>query len=268
MTIETTAPQSTPNAPRMPALFVGHGSPMNAIEDNPYSRIWRQLGETLPPPKAILCISAHWVTRGAQVTAMEVPETIHDFYGFPPELYAVNYPAPGSPALAELTRQTLGGTTVQLANDWGLDHGTWSVLTRMYPAAQVPVVQLSLDGTQSAEWHYALGRQLQALRRQGVLIVGSGNVVHNLRLISWDNQTFDWAVEFDQTVERLILARDHQPLIHYETLGPHARRAVPTPEHYLPLLYILALQEAQEPVQFYAPEITMGSLSMRCVQVG
>jgi 4,5-DOPA dioxygenase extradiol len=252
----------------MPALFVGHGSPMNAIEDNPYSRIWGELGRTLPRPKAIVCVSAHWVTRGPQVTAMERPETIHDFGGFPQELFDMQYPAQGSPALAELTRQTLSGRPVRLADDWGLDHGAWSVLRRMYPAADVPVVQLSLDGTQPPEWHYALGGQLQALRRKGILILGSGNVVHNLRLISWDNQVFDWAKEFDETVERLILDRDHQPLIHYETLGHNARLSIPTNEHYLPLLYILALQGTQEPARFYAEGVTMGSLAMRCVQIG
>ena len=252
----------------MPALFVGHGSPMNAIEDNPYSRAWGELGRTLPRPTAILCVSAHWMTRGPRLTAMGRPKTIHDFGGFPPELFAMEYPAPGSPALAELARQTVASAPVQLAPDWGLDHGAWSVLVRMYPAADVPVVQLSLDGTRPPEWHYALGQELQALRRKGILILGSGNVVHNLRRISWDDRAFDWAVEFDHTVERLILARDHQPLIHYDTLGPAARLAIPTNEHYLPLLYILALQGSDEPVRFHAEGITMGSLSMRCVQVG
>jgi 4,5-DOPA dioxygenase extradiol len=267
-TLQSLEAQFPDSEQTMPAVFVGHGSPMNAIEDNPYSRAWGELGRMLPRPRAILCISAHWVTRGPQVTAMERPETIHDFGGFPQELFAMQYPAPGSPALAELTRQALAKEPVRLATDWGLDHGTWSVLARMYPVADVPVVQLSLDGTRPPEWHYALGGQLRALRRKGILIVGSGNVVHNLRLISWDDQAFDWAKEFDQTVERLILAHDHQPLIHYETLGRSARLAVPTNEHYLPLLYILALQGAQETLRFYCKGVTMGSLAMRCVQIG
>ncbi len=253
---------------KMPVLFVGHGSPMNAIEDNEFGRTWAQVGQTLPKPKAILCVSAHWETRGTQVTGMDQPKTIHDFGGFPPELYAMEYPAPGSPELARLAQATIRKTQVRLDQSWGLDHGTWSVLVKMFPQADLPVVQLSLDRTQAPDYHYALGKELRALRNKGVLIVGSGNVVHNLGLIAWDGGAYDWAIEFDATIKQLILAGDHAAITQYQKLGPAARLAIPTNEHYLPLLYILSLQDPQENVRFFNDQISMGSLSMRSLWIG
>jgi len=253
---------------KMPALFVGHGSPMNAIEDNEFSQTWAQIGQSLPPPHAILCISAHWETSGVQATTMEAPRTIYDFYGFPPELYAVRYPAPGSPELAGLVQQTVQGAPVQSDLTWGLDHGAWSVLRRMFPAADIPVVQLSLDYTKSPQEHYALGKELSALRRRGVLIVGSGNMVHNLRLIQWSEAAFDWALEFDELLSQRILAGDHSAVINYSQFGRMAMLSVPTLEHFLPLLYTLAVQEEGEPVSFFADKVTLGSISMRGVRIG
>lgn len=251
----------------MPALFVGHGNPMNAIEDNDFSRAWAEVGKGLPRPNAILCVSAHWYTRGTHLTGMEHPQTIHDFGGFPQELFEVEYPAPGSPALVELTCQTVTKTAVGVDQNWGLDHGTWSVLCRMFPEADVPVVQLSLDGTQRPDFHYALGQELQSLRRKGVLIVGSGNIVHNLRRVAFEDQGFDWAIEFDQTIKRLIENHDHRPIVNYDTLGQAAALSIPTNEHYLPLLYVLALQGKQEQIKFFADKVTMGAISMRSVLI-
>ncbi len=254
---------------KMPALFVGHGSPLNAIEDNEFSRAWIETGRALPTPRAILCVSAHWETRGTRVTAMEQPKTIHDFGGFPRALYEYQYPAPGSPDLARLIQETVTQAKVGLDDEWGLDHGAWSVLCRMFPRADIPVVQLSLDHFQPPEFHYALGRELRALRNKGVLIVGSGNIVHNLGAAIFDaDQQFDWAIEFDETIKRLILAGEHDPIVHYENLGRVAQLAVPTNEHYLPLLYILALQDPGEPVRFFAERVSMGSLSMRSMWIG
>ena len=242
---------------------------MNAIEDNPYSRVWEQLGAALPRPRAILCISAHWETQGTQLTAMTQPQTIHDFGGFPPELFAVEYPAPGSPELAQLAQEALAPTTaVGLDQDWGLDHGAWSVLCRMFPDASLPVVQLSLDRTQPPEFHYALGRELKSLRQRGVLVVGSGNVVHNLRQARWADVAADWALAFDATVKERILAGDHGALVDYKALGPEALLSIPTNEHYLPLLYLLGMQEPQEAVQFYTEHVTLSSISMRTVAIG
>lgn len=252
---------------RMPALFVGHGSPMNAIEDNDFSRAWAQVGKSLPKPNAILCISAHWETAGTLVTGMDQPKTIHDFGGFPPELYEMEYPAPGSRDLAKLTVETVNKVPVEFDQSWGLDHGTWSVLCRMFPSADIPVIQLSLDQTRSPQFHYELGKELLALRNRGVLIVGSGNIVHNLRTITFQDKAFDWAIEFDQTVKRLIEKGDHQSIIRYQNLGQAARLAIPTNEHYLPLLYILALQVKQEQIHFFADRVTLGSISMRSVVI-
>ncbi len=253
----------------LPTLFVGHGSPMNAIEDNPFARTWETIGADLPRPEAILCISAHWETRGTYLTAMERPKIIHDFGGFPPELFAVDYPAPGSPALATLTKETLRETSeAGLTQDWGLDHGAWSVLRRMFPGANIPVVQLSLDRDQPANFHYALGQALRPLRKRGVLIVSSGNIVHNLRLAKWDDSVADWAQEFDALSARKILSGDDQSLVSYETLGAEARLAVPTPEHYLPLLYTLGLRDKSEPVSFFNEGVTLSSISMRSVRFG
>ncbi len=252
----------------MPALFIGHGSPMNAIEDNEFSRTWIEIGKGLPHPKAILCISAHWETNGTKVTAMEAPRTIYDFYGFPFELYQQQYPAPGSPQLAERIRQALDPTPVHFDFDWGLDHGAWSVLMRLFPAANVPVVQLSLDRTQPPAVHYQLGQALRPLRQEGVLIIGSGNMVHNLRIMRWQDTAFDWAAEFDLTLKRLIEAGDHTAIINYHQLGRGAQLAIPTNEHFLPLLYALALQDAGEPISFFAEKVTFGSISMRGLKIG
>ncbi len=254
----------------MPALFIGHGTPMNAIEETVYSAAWREAAAAIPRPKAILCISAHWETEGTFVTAMEQPKTIHDFYGFPDALYEVQYPAPGSPQLAERVRQLVTSTAVRLDDNysWGLDHGAWSVLRRMYPQADIPVVQLSLDCSQHPRFHYDLGRELAALRREGVLILGSGNIVHNLRLLQWDAQvTYSWASEFDSVAAELILSGEYDRLVAYPALGEAARLSIPTNEHYLPLLYILALQQADESVSFFAEGLPLGSISMRSVRI-
>jgi 4,5-DOPA dioxygenase extradiol len=253
---------------KMPALFLGHGSPMNAIEDNEFSRAWIEAGRSLPRPQAILCVSAHWETTGAEVTAMDHPRTIHDFYGFPGDLYEMRYSAPGSPELARLIQETVRTAQVRPDYGWGLDHGTWSVLARLFPKADIPVAQLSLDRTQGPAFHYELGRELRPLRRKGVLIVGSGNVVHNLGLLDWQGGAFDWAVEFDEKVRQLILEGNHGPLVRYDEMGRMARLAVPTNEHYLPLLYALAVQDVDDQVSFFADKVTMGSVSMRSVRLG
>ena len=252
---------------RMPVLFVGHGSPMNAIEDNEFSRGWAEVGRSLPRPQAILCVSAHWQTAGTQVTAMANPKTIYDFYGFPPALYQQKYPAPGSPELARLVQETVPGP-VGLDQSWGLDHGAWSVLIKMYPQADIPVVQLSLDATQPPAYHYELGRALRPLRRRGVLILGSGNAVHNLRVMCWEDRAYDWATEFDATVQRLIAGGDHRALVDYGSLGRSAALSIPTDEHYLPLLYALGAQEQGEDVQFFAERVTNCAISMRSLRIG
>ena len=255
-------------AARMPALFVGHGSPLNAIEDNEFSRAWMQIGRSLPRPEAVLVISAHWETDGTWVTAMPRPRTIHDFSGFPRSLYQVQYPAPGMPEMMDRLRQAVRTATVKPDLQWGLDHGSWSVLCRMFPDAYLPVVQMSIDYTQPAAFHYELGGQLKDLRNEGVLILGSGNMVHNLEVMVWQDTAFDWAVEVDRQFTQLILSRDHRRLIDYDHLGPAARMAVPTSEHYLPLLYVLALQDDEEPVDFFAEKVTLGSVSMRSLRIG
>lgn len=252
----------------LPALFVGHGNPMNAIEENEFSRAWAAMGARLPRPDGILSISAHWETGGTRVTAMELPETIHDFFGFPQELFDVQYPAPGSLALAELVGTTLSDAAVQEDFEWGLDHGTWSVLRRMFPNADIPVVQLSLDRRLAPEDHYRLGRALRPLRRKGVLIIGSGNMVHNLPAMVWKDTAFDWALEFDRQLAALIQAGKHAAVVDYEQLGAAARKAVPTREHFLPLLYVLGLQEENEEVSFFAEKVTLGSISMRALRLG
>ena len=253
---------------RLPALFVGHGSPTNAIEDNEFSRSWAEAGSALPRPRAILCVSAHWETQGTCVTAMRKPKTIHDFSGFPQALFEMQYPAPGSPALARLAREAVKKSFVAPDDAWGLDHGAWSVLSRMFPAADIPVVELSLDRSQRPEAHYELARDLRALRNRGVLILGSGNIVHNLGRIVWQDTAYDWGVEFDETMRRLILTADHDAIIHYDRLGQAARLAVPTNEHFLPLLYVLALREQGEAIRFFAEKVTLGAISMRSLQIG
>jgi 4,5-DOPA dioxygenase extradiol len=258
------------NTERMPVLFVGHGNPMNAIEENEFASGWRSAALGVPKPNAILCISAHWETDGTQVTAMEHPRTIHDFGGFPADLYAVQYPAPGSPALAAETKSTVTGTKVSLDEAWGLDHGCWTVVMHMYPGADVPVVQMSLDYNKTPQYHYILAKELATLRRKGVLILGSGNIVHNLGAVDWVNRDagHEWAIEANEKVKSLILEGDHKSLIDYPALGNAVRRAVPTPEHYLPLLYALGLKEKDEPIAFFNDKTVMGSLSMTSLTIG
>jgi len=253
---------------RMPVLFMGHGSPMNAIEDNEFSRAWIEAGKLLPQPEGILCLSAHWETSGTQVTAMEKPRTIYDFYGFPPELYALSYPAPGAQTLAQRIRNLIGPAEIASNLTWGLDHGAWSVLTRLFPKADVPVVQLSLDVNIPAQAHYDLGKKLQALREEGVLIIGSGNIVHNLRMVVFEDTAYDWAVDFDGKVKHWILDDNHEPIIHYEKQGRSAELAINSAEHYKPLLYCLGAKESGESVRFFAAKVWGGSLSMRCVWIG
>jgi 4,5-DOPA dioxygenase extradiol len=260
--------QLIPAGIKMPVLFVGHGSPTNAIEDNEFSRAWIEVGKALPKPRAIVCVSAHWETVGTHATAMEKPKTIYDFYGFPRPLYEVQYRAPGSPDLAQLARASVRKAEVRLDYDWGLDHGAWSVLCRMFPNADIPVVQLSLDRTLAPVAHYELGQDLKALRNNGVLILGSGNIVHNLRLMVWQDKSYDWALEFDDRMRGLILSGDHDSIVNYQGLGRAAQLSVPTNEHFLPLLYILALREKEEEVRFFADKVTLGSISMRSLWIG
>jgi 4,5-DOPA dioxygenase extradiol len=254
---------------KMPVLFVGHGSPMNAIEDNEFSRAWAEMGKSLPKPKAILCISAHWQTSGTQVTAMESPITLYDFSGFPQSLYEIKYPAHGSPELARLVQTIVQKVSVRPDSRWGLDHGAWSVLCRMFPDADIPVVQLSLDfNKKEPEFHYALGRELSGLRKKGVLILGSGNIVHNLRAMVWQDDAYDWAIEFDETIAQLISSGNHEAIMDYQKLGKSAQLSVPTDEHFLPLLYILALQDKEDTLSFFTDRITLGSISMRSLRIG
>lgn len=254
---------------KMPLLFVGHGNPMNAIEENEFGLGWKTAKEQIATPKAILCISAHWETNGTFVTAMERPKTIHDFYGFPNELFEVQYPAPGDPKLAAATKSLITKTNVELDNQWGLDHGTWGVLKHMYPNADVPVIQLSIDSTKPPQWHYELAKELSALRQKGILIIGSGNIVHNLRLVDWHNPegAYDWAEEINSQFKKFIADGDHQPLINYQTLGQAARLAIPTSEHFMPLIYTLGLKDKNESVEFFNDKTVMGSLAMTSVMI-
>jgi 4,5-DOPA dioxygenase extradiol len=253
---------------RMPALFVGHGSPMNAIEDNAWTRDWAKVAGEFPRPKAIVCVSAHWETLGLAVTADEAPRTIHDFGGFPQALFDVRYPAPGSPELARRIAELLAPAPVRQADDWGLDHGAWSVLARMYPDATIPVVQLSLDRTQWPLEHADMGRRLAPLRDEGVLVLGSGDIVHNLRAADFrTGESPDWARRFNEEAKRLILAGDLAALAGYDTLGPDAELAINSAEHYLPLLYVLALREAADEVRFFADSV-FAAISMTSVVVG
>jgi 4,5-DOPA dioxygenase extradiol len=255
---------------RQPALFLGHGNPLHALADNRYTRSWRRLGATLPRPAAILAVSAHWLSDGWAVTAMTAPRTIHDFGGFPPALFEVRYPAPGSPALASRVQALLAPEPVAADHAWGLDHGVWSLLAHMYPAADVPVAQLSLDRKLSAAAQFELGRKLAPLRDEGVMILGSGNVVHNLGLLRWDDPDFAyaWATRFEQSVKRQILRNEPEPLIDYLALDPEAPLAVPTAEHYLPLLTVLGARLGDDAVSFPVEGIDMGSLSMLSALVG
>ncbi len=255
----------------LPAIFFGHGNPMNAVMKNSYTEAWRRMGKQTPKPKAILSISAHWFVPGTGVTIGTAPRTIHDFGGFPRELYQVQYPAPGDPDLARRVRQMLAPLPVMLDNSWGLDHGTWSVLCHMYPDADVPVVQLSIDEAQPASFHFEIGRKLAPLRSERILIVGSGNLVHNLHAYAWGRHLpdpYDWAVRFETAAKAMMLAGEYKPLINYEKLGPEAMLSIPTPDHYFPLLYVIASRQQGELVTFPIEGVDGGSISMLSVQVG
>ena len=255
----------------MPAIFFGHGNPMNAIADNYYTESWSAIGGGIPKPKAVLCVSAHWYIPAVAVTAMERPRTIHDFGGFPQELYEVEYPAPGSPELASRVNELLGGNVALDEDGWGLDHGTWSVLCHVFPDADVPVVQLSINEAEPAQFHYELATGLAPLRDEGVLVVGSGNLVHNLHAYAWgrhDVEPFEWALEFEAEARALMTSGDHRPLIEYESLGRDAMMSIPTPDHYLPLLYVLALRREDDSITFPVKGFDGGSVSMTTVRVG
>jgi 4,5-DOPA dioxygenase extradiol len=257
----------------MPVLFIGHGSPMNGIEDTEFSRRWEKMAQEIPIPSAVLVVSAHWLSQGTRITAMDFPRTIHDFGGFPRELYEVQYKAPGSPQLAKETASLLHSATVELDHDWGLDHGAWTVVRHMYPRANIPVLQLSIDYSKGPQYHYDLARELYALRKKGVLIIGSGNMVHNLRMAAWDRLNepgfgFDWALQINDTFKQLIANGNFAPLINYESLGKDAAMAIPTPEHYLPLLYVLGLKDSKDATSFFNDKAVAGSLTMTSVKLG
>lgn len=255
----------------MPALFVGHGSPMNGIEDNEFSQRWKKMAKEIPTPAAVLVISAHWFSKGTRITAMDFPETIHDFGGFPQALSKVKYPAPGSPAIAMETASLIHSANVEMDHDWGLDHGTWTIVRHMYPDAKIPVLQLSIDYTKPPQFHFDLAKELYGLRKKGILIIGSGNMVHNLRMVAWNqmNETFgyDWALQMNDKFKELISNGNYNPLINYESLGLEARLAIPTPEHYLPLLYTLGLKGSKDNVSFFNDKAVAGSLTMTSVKI-
>jgi len=257
---------------KMPVLFLGHGSPMNAIEENEFVAGFRNMAQTLPKPNAILCISAHWFTNGTKVTAMEMPRTIHDFGGFPQALFEVQYPTKGSPELATATRELLLPTPVELDEHWGLDHGAWSVIKHLYPDADIPVIQLSIDYTKPAQYHFELAQKLSALRTKGILIIGSGNIVHNLGLVDFrnfdkDNYGYDWAIEAHETINDYLLNDNFQPLLDYQKQGRAFQLAIPTPDHYLPLIYTLGLKGKTEDLHLFNDKLLAGSLSMTSVKI-
>ncbi len=260
------------NTEKMPVLFLGHGSPMNAIEENEFVIGFRTIAKTLPTPNAILCISAHWYTNGTKVTAMEMPKTIHDFGGFPKALFDVQYPAKGSPSLAEETKNILQPTIVELDEKWGLDHGAWSVIKHLYPDANIPIIQLSIDYTKPAQYHFELAQQLNSLRHKGILIIGSGNIIHNLGLVDFanfnkDNYGFDWAIEARETINKFLLNENYQPLINYEKQSKAFQLAIPSPDHYLPLIYTLGLQQKNETIELFNDKLVAGSLSMTSIKI-
>jgi 4,5-DOPA dioxygenase extradiol len=263
-----------PKTEKMPVLFIGHGSPMNAIEDNEFTTRWKQLAKEIPQPAAVICISAHWLTKGTFITAMDQPETIHDFGGFPQALFDVQYPAPGNPQLAIETKELIKTTTVGLDHEWGLDHGTWSVIKQMYPEAKIPVLQLSIDYYKNPQYHYDLAKELSALRNKGVLIVGSGNMVHNLGMVDFKRLNdpkgfgFDWALEMNEIFKKNINSKNHKALIDYQNLSKSATLAIPTPDHYYPLLYTLGLQNEKEETSFFNDKAVAGSLTMTSVKIG
>ncbi|MGZ3846935.1 MAG: 4,5-DOPA-extradiol-dioxygenase [Flavisolibacter sp.] len=257
----------------MPVLFIGHGSPMNGIEDNEFSQRWKAMAKEIPVPKAVLVISAHWLSKGTRITAMDFPKTIHDFGGFPEELFNVQYPAPGDAQLASETKSLIKSTEVELDHDWGLDHGAWTVIRHMYPDANIPVLQLSIDYTKGPQYHYDLAKELYGLRKKGVLIIGSGNMVHNLRMVAWDklNETeygYDWALQVNEKFKELISNGNHDQLINYSSLGREALLAIPTPEHYWPLLYSLSLKGTRDDISFFNDKAVGGSLTMTSVKFG
>lgn len=257
---------------KMPVLFLGHGSPMNAIEENEFVAGFRNIGKNIPKPKAVIVISAHWETKGTFVTAMDNPRTIHDFGGFPQALFDVQYPAPGSPELAKETKEIIKKTEVGLDQRWGLDHGAWSVVKHLYPKADVPVIQMSIDYTQGAQYHYELAKELASLRKKGILIVGSGNIVHNLGMIAWDKLNadsygYDWALEANEQMKKYILSGDHKPLINYRSQGKAWDLAIPSPEHYLPLIYTLGLKDEGENITLFNDKAVAGSLTMTSVKI-
>jgi 4,5-DOPA dioxygenase extradiol len=257
---------------KMPVLFLGHGSPMNAIEENEFVTGFRNIGKDIPKPTAILVISAHWETKGTFVTAMDKPRTIHDFGGFPQALFDVQYPAPGSPDLAQETKSIIHKTQVGLDEKWGLDHGTWSVVKHLYPKADVPVIQMSIDYTQGGQYHYDLAKELASLRKKGVLIIGSGNMVHNLGMVAWDKLNtdsygYDWAIEANDTMKKYILSDNHLPLINFKSQGKAFDLAIPSPEHYLPLIYTLALKENKEKITIFNDKAVAGSLTMTSLKI-
>lgn len=255
----------------LPAIFFGHGNPMNAVLNNTYTNAWSRIGRTIPRPKAILSISAHWFVPETGVTIATSPRTIHDFGGFPRELFQVQYPAPGDPALARRVQNLLAPLEVRLDNSWGLDHGTWSVLKHAYPDSDVPVVQLSIDEGKPASFHFEIGKKLASLREEGVLIIGSGNLVHNLHTYAWGRHMpdpYDWAVRFETDAKDMMIAGEYKPLIDYETLGPEALLSIPTPDHYLPLLYVLGARQQREIITFPVEGVDGGSISMLTVRVG
>jgi 4,5-DOPA dioxygenase extradiol len=256
---------------RQPAIFFGHGNPMNAVEHNAYTQAWSAMGNTLRPPKAVLSISAHWYVPGTFVTADQRPRTIHDFGGFPKPLYEFSYPAPGDPALAKRVQALLAPLSVGADEPWGLDHGTWSVLCHVFPKADVPIVQLSIDERQPPQFHYDVGKRLAPLREEGVLVIGSGNVVHNLEAYAWGRhptEPFDWALRFEAKARELLRGGTDGPLVDYESLGPDALLSIPTPDHYLPLLYVIALRQKGEPIAFPVEGVDGGSVSMLSIRIG
>ncbi|MDP4284543.1 MAG: 4,5-DOPA dioxygenase extradiol [Bacteroidota bacterium] len=257
----------------MPVLFIGHGSPMNGIEDNEFSQRWTQMAKEIPTPAAVLVISAHWFSKGTHITAMDFPKTIHDFGGFPQALFDVQYPVPGNPALAIETASLIHSANVTLDHDWGLDHGTWTIVRHMYPEAKIPVLQLSIDYTKAPQYHFDLAKELYTLRKKGVLIIGSGNMVHNLGMVLWDKINepgfgYDWALKMNQTFKQLITNGDYKPLINYESLGTESKLAIPTPEHYLPLLYSLGVKGSNDIISFFNDKAMAGSLTMTSVKIG
>lgn len=261
------------STPKMPVLFLGHGSPMNAIEENDFVKGFRTIALSIPKPKAIICVSAHWETNGTFITAMQQPKTIHDFGGFPNALYEVQYPAPGSPALAKEVKEQITGTNIGLDEKWGLDHGAWSVIKHLYPNADIPVLELSLDYTKGPQYHYDLAKQLHNLRSKGVLIIGSGNMVHNLGMVAWDKLNagpygYDWALEASAKIKQFITDGNHQALINYGAQGKSFQLAIPSPDHYLPLLYSLALKDEKDDISFFNDEPVAGSLTMTSLKIG